>query len=521
MSSYIPDSLTHTNLTVGAGATLALFLLGKYWASSKRLPYPPGPRPLPLLGNLLDVPTSKFALTWTKLANQYGPLTFLTVPGQHVLVISSLEAAKELLEKRGSIYMDRPRFVMVGELVGLEYLTTLSRYSPTWRKHRSLLKHALSAQVVRRDYSALLMKKAEQYLEYLSTRPENFLVDLNKIMAENIIELTYGRRDDEEGRDYVKLNSYVMEVSIKAIEGYLVDFVPALRHLPSWLPGMKFKRDAAKWKEEIEDVRKATFERAQRSVVSGDAEHVSSYMLNNLRELRHRREESKDVESLEEEELAISWTGFSFFIAGVDTTQFTAHGVLLAMMLFPSVQEKAQAEIDRVVGRDRLPTFDDQQDLPYLHALVLEALRWSPSVPSGLAHRSLSDDIYDGYLIPEGTTMIANTWAMSRNTEYYSNPSTFDPERFLKPNPELDPREFVFGFGRRICPGSELAYQAVWILAASVLWAFKLRRVDGDPTPLDDDVDRFNFDFLSSPVPFKCQIIPRTDKLKDKFSHSS
>lgn len=68
--------------------------------------------------DLLDVPTSKFALTWTKLAKQYGPLTFLTVPGQHVLVISSLEAAKELLEKRGSIYMDRPRFVMVGELVG-------------------------------------------------------------------------------------------------------------------------------------------------------------------------------------------------------------------------------------------------------------------------------------------------------------------------------------------------------------------------------------------------------------------
>lgn len=85
---------------------------------------------------------------------------------------------------------------------------------------------------------------------------------------------------------------------------------------------------------------------------------------------------------------------------------------------------------------------------------------------------------------------------MSRNTEYYSNPSTFDPERFLKPNPELDPREFVFGFGRRICPGSELAFQAIWILAASVLWAFKLGRVESDPTPLDDDVDRFNFDFL-------------------------
>lgn len=85
---------------------------------------------------------------------------------------------------------------------------------------------------------------------------------------------------------------------------------------------------------------------------------------------------------------------------------------------------------------------------------------------------------------------------MSRSTQYYQNPSTFDPERFLKPKLELDPREFVFGFGRRICPGNELAFQTIWIMTASVLWAFKLKRVEGDPTPLDDDVDRFNFDFL-------------------------
>lgn len=455
------------------------------------------------------------------MAQRYGPLTFLTVPGQHVLVITSVEAAKDLLEKRGSIYVDRPRFVMVGELLGLEYLTMLSRFSPTWWKHRSLLKHALSPQVVKRDYLALLTKKAEEYVECVLTRPEEFLADLNKIMSENIIELTYGRRSDEEGRDYVKLNSYVMEVSVAAMEGYLVDFVPGLRYLPSWLPGMKFKRDAAKWKQEIDDVRNVTFERVKRSVVSGDADAVSSYMLNNLRDLYHKREESNEVKSAEEDELAISQTGFSFFIAGVDTTQYTVHGLLLAMMLFPSVQEKAQAEIDRVVGPDRLPTFDDQLDMPYLRAVVLETLRWSPSVPTGLAHRSLSDDVYNGYLIPEGATIVANTWGMSRSTKYYQDPSTFDPERHLKPDPELDPREFVFGFGRRLCPGNELAFQAIWIMAASILWSFKLQRADGDSAPLDDDLDRFNFEFLNSPVAFKCQIDPRSDKIKEKLGHSS
>ncbi|KAG8897260.1 hypothetical protein FRC00_004625, partial [Tulasnella sp. 408] len=383
MSSYIPELLSSMSLTTSASLGLGLLLLAKYWTSKSRLPHPPGPRPLPIIGNFFDIPSSKFTLAWTKMAQQYGPLAYLTVPGQRFLIITSVEAARDLLEKRGSIYVDRPRFVMVGELLGLDYLTMLSRYSPTWRKHRSLLKHALSPQVVKRDYLAQLTKKAGEYVECLLAQPEEFLADLNKIMAENVIELTYGRKSDEEGRDYVKLNTYVMEVSVAAMEGYLVNFIPALRHLPSWLPGMKFKRDAVKWKQEIDDVRTVTFERAKRSAVSGDSGNVSSYMLNNLRELYHKHEESNKMGSLEEDELAISQTGFSFFIAGVDTTQYTAHGLLLAMALFPSVQEKAQAEIDRIVGHDRLPTFEDQEDMPYLRAVVLETLRWSPSVPTG------------------------------------------------------------------------------------------------------------------------------------------
>lgn len=87
---------------------------------------------------------------------------------------------------------------------------------------------------------------------------------------------------------------------------------------------------------------------------------------------------------------------------------------------------------------------------------------------------------------------------MTRSTKYYQNPSVFDPERYLKPDPELDPREFVFGFGRRLCPGNELAFQAIWIMAASILSSFKLTRAVEDSTALEDDLNRFNFEFLKS-----------------------
>lgn len=87
---------------------------------------------------------------------------------------------------------------------------------------------------------------------------------------------------------------------------------------------------------------------------------------------------------------------------------------------------------------------------------------------------------------------------ISRNTKYYSNPCVFDPERYLGSQPELDPREFAFGYGDRRCPGNELAFQVIWVVAASVLWAFRLERVDGDTTPLEKDSDWFNIDTMWS-----------------------
>ncbi|KAG8942376.1 hypothetical protein FRC04_003772 [Tulasnella sp. 424] len=317
-----------------------------------------------------------------------------------------MEAARELLDKRGFIYADRPRWVMAGELMGkpdtsstvlrkaergfsdqgLDSLTPLSRSNPAWRKHRSLLKHSLSPQVVKRDYSIQLTKKAHQYLHCLLTRPEDFLVDLGRycnaqaacskavrelkfgrrcrIVAENVVELTYGNRTDDKGRDLVKLNYHIMHTILPGMQGYIVDMLPVLRHLPSWLPGMNFKRDAAKWKAEIDEAKQTIFGFAKRSLATANPSSDSSFMTNNLRELYQKHEDSIDVGQIEEDELAISNSGFSFFLAGVET-------------------EKAHAEIDAVVGSQRLPTFDDQQNMPYLHAVLLETLRWNPVVPMG------------------------------------------------------------------------------------------------------------------------------------------
>ncbi|KAL0565623.1 hypothetical protein V5O48_016400 [Marasmius crinis-equi] len=118
---------------------------------------------------------------------------------------------------------------------------------------------------------------------------------------------------------------------------------------------------------------------------------------------------------------------------------------------YVELQARGQEEIDSVVGSGRLPDFEDRENLPYVNALIAETMRWNPVVPLALVHRATQDDVYDGYFIPAGSTIVANAWAMLHAEELYGpNPMTFDPDRFMKrdgKNPP-DPSQFAFGFGR-------------------------------------------------------------------------
>ena len=142
------------------------------------------------------------------------------------------------------------------------------------------------------------------------------------------------------------------------------------------------------------------------------------------------------------------------------------------MSCYPEVQRKAQAELDAVIGPDRLPTLADRERLPYLNAVMLEVLRWIPVAPMGNAsfssaeaypivtserapgfpHQLIEDDVHAGYFIPKGTLVMVNIWDLLHDPKTYADPMTFNPDRFIAtPGREVerDPRDFAFGFGRR------------------------------------------------------------------------
>jgi len=196
------------------------------------------------------------------------------------------------------------------------------------------------------------------------------------------------------------------------------------------------------------------------------------------------------------------------FVAGIDTTASSLKIFFLAMMLYPEAQTKAQEELDRVIGRDRLPNFADEQDLPYIKAVYKEMLRWYPAVPLGVTHRTTSDDEYRDFFIPEGSLMIPNAWAMLQDqSSYGSHVEDFEPDRFLERG-SRDPT-IVFGFGRRICPGRHLVERTLFLTIASILHIYRIDK----PVHMKIKPELKDYTFTSGlvvqPEAFECSISAR------------
>lgn len=194
------------------------------------------------------------------------------------------------------------------------------------------------------------------------------------------------------------------------------------------------------------------------------------------------------------------------YTGGADTTVSAIQSFFLAMLLHPDVFAKAQAEIDTIVGTDRLPTFEDRERLPYTNTLVREVLRWGAVAPMGLPHVPTEDMVFDGYLIPKGSVVMPNIWHFLHDPAVYHEPFAFKPERFLSPEqggipgrqPEPDVTNVVFGFGRRACPGKELAVASLFMAATMSIAVFDLNKA----TDLQGNVIEPGYDFAPGTITY-------------------
>jgi len=205
--------------------------------------------------------------------------------------------------------------------------------------------------------------------------------------------------------------------------------------------------------------------------------------------------------------------------AGSNTTSDELFGFLMAMVTHPDVQRRAQEEIDSVIGTDRLPTIEDMPMLPYIRGCVKETLRWMPTAALLVPHSPIKDDFYHDYLIPAGSSVVLNVWALNKDPKVWPDPQRFDPLRFanekrteheIATSGDMSrPRHnFVFGAGRRICQGIHIAERSLFLSMACLLWAFDITT----PDPNKIDTEDLRGGLAVVPAPFECNIKPRDSR---------
>ncbi|KAG7439314.1 cytochrome P450 [Guyanagaster necrorhizus] len=489
---------------------LLLYLLSVSF-NRRRPPLPPGPKGLPFIGNLWDVPQAEDYpwRTYARWAATYGDILYLDIPGNPTVVVNSVKAAADLLEKRSRNYSDRPDFTMLN-LMGWGSMMGFMRYSNWWRMHRRMFQQYFQPRALP-AYYPVQMKATLVLLQQLYKSPDAFVHHIRHHSGYTIMRTVYGYDVDPNGDRFVGLVDRALEsVRIAGNFGdFLVDYIPTLKYLPRWLPGAEFIRLAQAWRKDVDDMSEKPFEYTRESMAKGLA--PPSFVSENLTKMQ-KIEVADTPMHLE----IIRNTAAVAFAAGADTTVIVILSTVLAFLLYPEVQAKAQAELDAVVGHGtRQPIFDDRPQLPYIDAIVLEAMRWNSVLPLGIAHRTVKEDVYRGYYIPAGATIIGNAWAMLHNEKDYPNPLVFDPDRFIpRDGKERQPEPtVVFGFGRRICPGRYIAVNTAWIAIASMVSTLSFTKaVDSEPS------ETFTSAVFSFPVPFKCTIkarSPQTQALLD------
>ncbi|KAJ3485032.1 hypothetical protein NLI96_g5229 [Meripilus lineatus] len=494
-------------------------------------PLPPGPKGLPIIGNVLDMPTSHEWLTFAKWGVQWGDIVSVNLLGQPMVILNSAEIASELLEKRSAIYSDRPTLVMSGEMVGWKNALGLVRYNDKFREYRKFISRKMGTRSQVQEFYELQEVETHTFTRRVLKEPENLAAHIRRTAGAIILKISYGYTVKDGTDPLVDLVDHAMDQFSEFTRpgAFLVDVLPVLRHFPSWFPGAGFKAKVPAWAKTMNDMADVPLEFVKDQMQRGT--NVPNFTSDLL--------ESENISP--EREFNIKWAAASLYAGknsipvlcsivlclispltqrraaltgGADTTVSAIYSFYYAMMAYPEVQQRAQEEIDQIVGGERLPRVEDRENLPYVDALVKEVFRFHPIAPLGLPHRLTHDDEFQGYHLPKDTILIANIWKFLHDPDVYPNPSVFDPTRFLRSDghtPQRDPRDLAFGFGRRICPGMNLADTSVFISCAMSLAVFDIRKPVENGRVIEPVYGALS-GTVSHPLPFQCDIKPRGAK---------
>ncbi|KAL1748327.1 cytochrome P450 [Schizophyllum fasciatum] len=480
-----------------------------YSTNTKRPPLPPGPPASSVAGfpGSISQDASETAyMKWSRRCE--SDIICFNILGKHIVVLNSKEAATDLLEKRGTLYSDRPPFTYFEAMGFHDNLAFSSSQAPTFPASRRIF-HSYFSKSACRAFFEIQESEAQKLARGIIAQPDNWRVLVRLFSTAVITRIMTGEEvegvEDESVKNAERLNNALSGGPALGTAG--LDRFPWLSSLPSWCDPTGSTAYARKWRHVVEDLQAAPYRRVKEDISAGVAK--SSFVLDRLQEEDARARSGEGRVLTDWHIQGLIGTAFG---AAQETTADSIVVFVLAMTMNPQIQRKAKKELDTVVGQDRLPTLADREDLPYIECIVQETFRIWPTLPLGVPHKASEDDIYKGMFIPKGSSIMVNATAITHDDRVYTHPWTFDPDRYLSKDQEGrgEPQPSShFGYGRRICPGRFMGENSVFIAIATmlhVLWFAKARGVDGEEITVDFATARYARGFTSHPVDVPCNI---------------
>ncbi|KAF8878782.1 cytochrome P450 [Infundibulicybe gibba] len=472
---------------------------------------PNGPVGLPILGSFPFL-TNYPELTLDYWAKKFGPLYSLWLGNQLFVIVSDPQVVKDLMVTNGAIFSSRKEMYLKSQIIFAGRGITATPYNDRWRKHRRIATGSLNTRAVE-GYTDVLDYEATILVQELYRHGKAGLAPINpqphagRCSLNNMLTIVFGIRTDTIDHPLVgralRLSREFMNCTGPVSN--IIDFVPVLQRLPNYMStrGKQLHAD-------LVETYGGMINEIDTCMKRGD--NVPDCLVKTM--LLTREEEELD-------HLDMAILCSAFMIGGVETTASIMQWFSALIPAYPEIQAKAHAELDRVVGRGRLPTVEDEKNMPYIHAIIKEVERCHNPFWLGTPHVNTQDFTYRGQFIPKDTVVVLNTYTMHHDAQRHPDPHTFNPERYINDGTSsaesanlsnaMERDHWMFGVGRRICPGMWVAEREVWLAISRMLWAFRMEEIPGEP------IDLKEYDGLSgrSPVPFRIKMIPRDEKVAE------